>query len=58
MNDLLNGNPRFRQASRYTAHRLLKVLEQDGDAFSDETRRQPRLTAAERLERRRQRRTA
>ena len=49
----------FRRASMATAARLLHVLRTDTAAFGDGNREQsPRLTAAERLERLRQRRTA
>ena len=49
-------NRGFKQASLATADRLLRVIEHDASAFSDEDRERPtRLTAEERLERLRQR---
>jgi hypothetical protein len=54
----LNMAPKFRQASIATAARVLRLLKTDAAAFGDERERLPQLTAAERLERLRQRRTA
>lgn len=50
--DTLNRSNGFRQASRFTAERVLRLLTHDADAFHDETERPARLTAAERLARR------
>lgn len=50
---------RFQRASMATAARVLRLLETDAVAFGDVPKERPaRLTAAERLERLRQRRTA
>jgi hypothetical protein len=46
----------FKRASMATAASVIRLLKTDAAAFGDERREQaPRLTAAERLERRRQR---
>ncbi len=45
----------FKRASMATAKSVLQILRHDPTAFADETERRPRLTAAERLERLRQR---
>jgi hypothetical protein len=54
----MNASPRFKRASMATADALLRVIRRDEDAFREEAERRPRLSAAERLERLRQRRTA
>jgi hypothetical protein len=59
MSNDLNMAPKFRQASMATADRVIRLLRTDAAAFGGEGgERCPRLTAAERLERLRQRRTA
>jgi hypothetical protein len=59
MSDELIMAPKFRQASMATADRVLRLLKTDAVAFGGDGREgRPRLTAPERLERLRQRRTA
>ncbi|MEX2222659.1 MAG: hypothetical protein WEG40_12760 [Candidatus Rokuibacteriota bacterium] len=54
--DTLNQSKGFRQASLFTAERVLQIIERDADAFHDEHERPVRLSAVARLERMRARR--
>jgi hypothetical protein len=56
MSDLIQHG-RFKRASMATAENVLRLRKTDAAAFGDEREQSPRLTAAERLERLRQRRT-
>jgi hypothetical protein len=54
----MNASFRFKRASMTTADALLRVIRRDAEAFREEAEQRPRLSAAERLDRLRQRRPA
>jgi hypothetical protein len=57
MNDLIQPGG-FKRASMATAERVIRPLTDSAGAFQEEAERPARLTATERLERRRQRTVA